>query len=238
MKCKEALCGCRAKIPVLAAVVACLAMGVTSSSLAFESPASRHFALPLRAGQSRELIASAVHVHQSSATAARVLRIRGGSAAYMRPVSAHKVGQPQSRISDRETLKSHKARLKAERPRLMDEGPSGGGEPREKPTMLSLVNPSARNAENHGEVKEVEKASSKSFKAFQGTGNVMLTADQIKTASSSQMHRLALARLARLQQNTAATREEDVDVQEPTEAEDAEFQGEMLRRHRRRVSES
>lgn len=152
----------------------------------------------------------------------------------MRPVAMPAAAQQQSvatRVSDRETLQTQKARLKAERPRLMDEGPSGGGRPRDKPAVLSLVNPSARQTENHGEVKEVEKASSKSFKAFQGVGNVMLSADQIKTASSSQMHRLALARLARLQHNTAATQEPtaQVQVKEPTAAEDEAFQGEVWR---------
>ena len=218
--------------------VAFLAMGVSCSSPSAHSP-SQHIVPVLRTDQYREVAAprSGGQVHPSSAAAKLVLRIRGGSAAYM--TAAPKVAQSQSvttRVSDREALQTHKARLKAERPRLMNDGPSGGGQQSEKPAMLSLVNPSSRQTENHGEVKEVEKASSKSFKAFQGVGNVMLSADQIKTASSSQMHRLALARLARLQQNTASRQESEAEtkVVEPTAAEDAAFQGESVRCERLR----
>ena len=133
---------------------------------------------------------------------------------------------------ERESLGTHRARLQAARPKLLsqtEQRPAGKGAQGDKPAVLSLVNPSfSKDAENHGDVKEVEDA--KKFKAFRGSGNVLLSADQIKTASSSQMHRLAVARLARLNRqsqqspadtdNTEAASEVD---QATTEAEAKAF---------------
>jgi hypothetical protein len=45
----------------------------------------------------------------------------------------------------------------------------------------------------HGEAKEVEDA--KKFKAFKGSGNLLLSPDQLKKASSSQVPPLASGRI-------------------------------------------
>ena len=125
-----------------------------------------------------------------------VLRMRGGQGTAMlrpeRPVTQARGSTPTPiALTESETLGTQRARLRA-------------GTPPPTTASMSLVNPLANKEggglepwHNYGEAQEVGDA--KKFKAFKGSGRTMLTTDQIKTASSGQMHRLALARLARLQ---------------------------------------
>ena len=125
-----------------------------------------------------------------------VLRMRGGQGTAMlrpeRPVTQARGSTPTPiALTEGETLSTQRARLRA-------------GTPPPTTASMSLVNPLANKEggglepwHNYGEAQEVGDA--KKFKAFKGSGRTMLTTDQIKTASSGQMHRLALARLARLQ---------------------------------------
>jgi len=124
----------------------------------------------------------ALSVQSTGGASLSVLRIRGGqtTSSVFRPVGPR--SGPSKALHDRELLKTQKARLQIERPTLINEDLGGGergrGAERQKPTpMLSLVNPAAKGGEIHGEAKPVENA--KKFEAFQGTGHVMLTAEQV-----------------------------------------------------------
>jgi len=217
-----------AKGPSAGRMLGACALAAVLAATTGSSPSSGPRALRTGGAQTRPL-AGALRSPLAAAAGA-VLRIRGGSAyvaAPMRATSPPPPGVGTGGGGARESLGSQRARLKAPRPKLLSQvqtRPSPGGTAaQEKPVMLSLVNP-LKDAEDHGEAKEVEDA--KKFKAFQGTGNVLLSADQIKTASSSQMHRLAVARLARLNLQShqqPSDEAQEVVSQETTEAEAKAF---------------
>jgi len=125
--------------------------------------------------------------------------LRGGSSATMtfRP-ELRKTYSSTIQKQDAEDLERHKALLRVpSRPSVLGQADRVSSSS-EKPRRLQLIRPDMESNENcEGKVREIEDT--KKFKAFQGTGHVMLSPEEVKSASSTEMHKLAIARLARMQ---------------------------------------
>lgn len=134
-----------------------------------------------------------------------------------------------------ELLDAHKAALRrvASKPQLvtqMSGGPNGRTDYR--PKTLSLVKPQLVGGARKKEGIEKEMEETKKFKAFQGSGHVMLSPEQVKNSSPSEMHKLAVARLARMQRSmNAVSKSDDTQTQgekEQTVSEEEKEEEERL----------
>ncbi|KAJ1484010.1 hypothetical protein T484DRAFT_1798381 [Baffinella frigidus] len=142
------------------------------------------------------------------ATELGAMHLRGGSAAVLVP-TIQRQGSQYQLVPDEEVLGSHKASLRAsaQRPELLNRAAMKAA-PKAAPT-LSLVRPTFQKEEDGGKNGTVEEG--KKFQAFKGTGQTILTQEQVKDTmgSSSTMHKLAIERLQRLKSQSATAEGEE-----------------------------